>query len=119
METDFEQSTHTVMDIESGTEVFDVVLLRFYFETDGVFYNLGVVSDIQTGSNIPWNEKDENNFMRTLLAIVLLILLIVVISPILPTIFNIVIWVISLPFKFFKWLFGSSKIKKKQGRYRK
>ncbi len=41
------------------TEVEDVAILRLKFETDGQIYNLGVVSDKQTGSGIPTNKNPD------------------------------------------------------------
>lgn len=39
----------------TGELVFDVSLLRLEFKYDGQIYNLGVVSDVQTGTNKPTN----------------------------------------------------------------
>jgi len=39
----------------TGELVFDVSLLRLEFKYDGNVYNLGVVSDVQTGTNKPTN----------------------------------------------------------------
>lgn len=39
----------------TGTIVSDVTLLRLEFDYDGKIYNLGVVSDKQTGSRVPTN----------------------------------------------------------------
>lgn len=45
----------------------DVTLLRLAFETDGKIYNLGVVSDVQTGSDKPINEGSVAfNFLKWL-----------------------------------------------------
>lgn len=41
----------------TGELVFDVSLLRLEFKYDGDVYNLGVVSNIQTGSNKPTNGR--------------------------------------------------------------
>ena len=40
---------------EEFTRVGNVSILRLYFETDGLFYNLGVVDNKQTGSSQPGN----------------------------------------------------------------
>ena len=45
-----------------GTIVSDVTLLRLEFEYDGTIYNLGVVSDRQTGSGKPSNDTDFDIF---------------------------------------------------------
>ena len=45
---------------KTGTYVSDVTLLRLEFDYDGEVYNLGVVSNTQSGSNKPSNkDKDE------------------------------------------------------------
>ncbi|MDE7337067.1 MAG: hypothetical protein K2N32_03015 [Clostridia bacterium] len=44
---------------KSGTYVSDVTLLRLEFEYDGEIYNLGVVSNTQSGSNKPTNSNSE------------------------------------------------------------
>ncbi len=116
-ETDYTDNTHMIIEYEEGWEVFDVTLLRFYFEKDGQFYNLGVVADKQSGANEPlWEVTDTMGMLKTILALILVVLLIVVLSPILPSvisfiwkvikfIFKVIIWVISAPFKLIKAIF--------------
>lgn len=43
------------------TDVSEVIILRLKFEKDGVVYDLGVVDNKQTGSNIPSNDVSEGN----------------------------------------------------------
>ncbi len=45
----------------TSTLVGSVTILRLYFETDGVFYNLGVVDNKQTGSDQPVNDPDDTH----------------------------------------------------------
>jgi len=113
---------------ETQVLVSDVSILRLAFETDGVFYNLGVVDNLQSGDGNPDNYTkttfEMTDTFKVILAILLLIVLLIVLAPILPTIFNIlfaiikillkvVIWVITAPFKLI------SKVFKKQENTRK
>lgn len=86
-----------------STLVGDVMILRLKFETDGVTYNLGVIDNKQTGSDIPVNSEhfyvELNDLGKWILAIIALIVLFVVFGPILPYIIKAVVWVIMLPFK--------------------
>ena len=105
---------------ERQTLVSDVSILRLAFETDGVFYNLGVIDNYQTGDGKPDNYTkttlELTDTFKIILAILLLIILVVVLWPILPTIISvivsiikillkIVVWIISLPFKIGKAIF--------------
>ncbi len=64
----------------SGTIVSDVTLMRLEFEYDGKIYNMGVVSDKQTGSLLPTNgNKNDNKTLSAILGIVLVVVLVVVI----------------------------------------
>ena len=45
---------------EEFTRVGNVSILRLYFETDGNFYNLGVVDNKQTGSSRPSNTVEQS-----------------------------------------------------------
>ena len=105
------------------TRVKDVTVLRLYFETEGEVYNLGVVDNVQTGSETPTNpqpdfsfldewQKNLNNFFDYLKLIVVLIalgFLLWLSRPFLKVVFSFVGWVICLPFKalgkLFAWLF--------------
>lgn len=88
---------------ESYTLVGDVTILRLKFETDGITYNLGVIDNKQSGSAEPSNETEIdvslNKRGKMFLYLLLLILLIVLCAPILPCIFQGIVWIIALPFK--------------------
>ena len=98
------------------TNVTEVTVLTLNFETDGVVYNLGVVDNKNTGDGIPDNYSkttfEIKDSVKVILILLLLIVLGVFLGPILPYIIKFIIWVISLPFKFLKWLFNSSRNKK-------
>jgi len=104
------------------TTIGEVTILRLAFETNGFYYNLGVIDNKQTGDGNPDNDTKTSlelkDSFKIILAVLLLILLVVVLGPFLPTIlsvvvwifklaFKLVIWLISLPIKLFKWLFDS------------
>ena len=62
----------------SGTKVSDVTLMRLEFEYDGKIYNMGVVSDKQTGSFNPTNgNKNGNKTLSIILGCVLVVVLVV------------------------------------------
>ena len=114
-ETPFDHNIHAV-DVQTGTKVDDVTILRLKFETDGVVYNLGVVDNKQSGSIIPDNSDDLQDKFRLIIALVLLVLLVVLLAPFLPmvinvvvaiikTIFKILLFILSLPFKLLKVIF--------------
>lgn len=115
--------------------ISDVTILQLKFETFGIEYNLGVVDNKQTGDGIPdgrgitfWENllqwfKDIFNVFKIILIILLIVLLLVILAPILPIIFNalwtvlktivnIVVWVISLPFKLVNYISDKRKNKK-------
>ena len=93
----------------SGTEVYNVSILRLKFETDGKVYNLGVVDSIVTPDPEapPDNNPDEPdlgnwgewNWLKYVLVAIGAIILILLLSPILPLIVQAVFRIISLPFK--------------------
>lgn len=64
LETSVKSSQSTTMaghqTIETGTKVSEVTILRLKFETDGKVYNLGTVSNKQTGDNKPGNEPEKS-----------------------------------------------------------
>jgi len=106
-----------------STLVSNVSILRLAFETDGVYYNLGVVDNFQTGDGNPDNYIQQNleltDTFKVILAILLLIVLLVVLNPILPVIFKVIGWIITAPFKFIGWLFNLGKGSKTKTRKRK
>ena len=108
----------------SGTRVSDITILRLKFQTSGVTYNLGTVSDVVTGDLIPDNPAGvepqdpdmtwwdrllkwlKDNWYWILLAVIGIILLPVIIT-FFPTVLHGLLlllkglwWVISAPFKF-------------------
>lgn len=62
----------------SGTIVSDVTLMRLEFEYGGKIYNMGVVSDKQTGSFNPTNGGNGNKTLSLILGCVLVVVLVVV-----------------------------------------
>lgn len=77
------------------TKVSDVTILRLKFVTDGKSYNLGIVDNKQTGSDIPFGSTSSNTYdllaevLNWIMGIGLLILLVVALFYFCP-------WVISL-----------------------
>lgn len=55
----------------TGELVFDVSLLRLEFEYDGNVYNLGVVSNVQTGTNKPTNTPTSAKKVQTWVWVIL------------------------------------------------
>lgn len=125
-ETEYRKSTTSDSSIESYTIVGNVSILRLAFETEGVYYNLPVIDNKQTGDGVPDNEQtfsmELSDMFKIILALLLLIILIVLLSPFLPVIisfifkvikiiFKVVVWIISLPFKLFGFVFGRNKKK--------
>lgn len=94
-----------------GTAVSDVALLRLEFDCNGEIFNLGVVSDIQTGGKDPinkgnatWLDRLKDMFGKYF-SIALVIVLLAVLAPILPLLIQIIMAVVTLPFKFISALF--------------
>ncbi len=107
-ETEYRKVTTGDSSSESYTIVGDVSILRLAFETDGVYYDLPVIDNKQTGDGNPDNVQttvfEIADWFKILLAILLLILLLVVLWPILPIVFNIIWWLIKAVIKFAWWL---------------
>lgn len=117
-ETDYTESGDVSLQLEPlniySTLVSNISILRLAFETDGDYYNLGVVDNFQTGDGNPdGGTLDSANMFKILLMLLLLVILIVILGPILPTIISLILWVfktvlkiawwiISLPFKLFR-----------------
>lgn len=118
-ETEWQKYDHMALPRQEGTEVSEVMLLRLKFESEGTTYNLGVVDNKTTGSNIPLNPTEIDgleDMFRTLFILILLVLLAVVLSPFLPVVFNIIwtaikciskilVWLVTIPFKLIIKLF--------------
>lgn len=95
----------------SGTKVSDVTLMRLEFESEGRVLNLGVVSDIQSGSGKPTNGKEPFRlsdipwWVWVIVAVVLLIVVAIVLNilsfsfPIVKVILKAIWAVISAPFR--------------------
>lgn len=101
-----------------GTKVSEVTILRLYFETDGIIYNLGVVDNKTTGSDTPFAEADTylDDFVESLkkllkdglwwLYLLLIIILVGVLLAILvPVIIPLVKSALKLIGKAIKWMF--------------
>lgn len=108
---------------ESYTLVGDVTILRLKFETDGITYNLGVIDNKQSGSKDPSNETDFdislNKRGKMILYLLMLILLIILLAPILPYVLQVIVWIISLPFKGISAAVKSAKRRRAEKRVRK
>ncbi len=95
----------------SGTKVSDVTLMRLEFEAEGRVLNLGVVSDIQSGSGKPTNGKDPFRlsdipwWVWVIVAVVLLIVVVIVLNilslffPVVNVVLKAIWAVISAPFR--------------------
>ena len=108
-ETDF-TSTVGMYAVNEGTLVSEVTILRLKFQTDGVTYNLGVVDNKQTGSKDPFAsadtylddlEESKPNW-QVLIAVLALCLLIPILSPLLTALLDLIVWLITAPFKAIK-----------------
>ncbi len=107
----------------SYTIVSNVSILRLEFWTDGHYYNLGVVDNMQQGDMEPDNEVNQtvsvnperlNNLFKKVLMIILTILLIIILVPVLPYVIKFIVWVITFPFKLIAKAIKSIKEKRKK-----
>jgi len=106
------------------TAVSDVSIMRLAFKTDGVYYNMGVVDNKTSATpNEPSNdtsktktvlelEEDIMNIIKIILGLILLCVLCVFCQPLATILFaiakfiiNVVLWVVTLPFKLIATLF--------------
>lgn len=98
----------TRTDHEERTIVGNVSILRLKFETDGVTYNLGVIDNKQTGDGNPDNYTkttfELSDIFKYILMILLLVLLLIILASLLPTIFNIVVWLLKIIIKVVWWI---------------
>lgn len=101
------------------TQISEVTVLQLSFETEGVSYNLGVISNKQTGDGQPDNETnifyelaEWVKWLLGIVGIILLVVLVIVLFPVIVTILKglwwlikklgkIILYVISAPFKLF------------------
>ena len=100
----------------SLTLVGNVTLLRLAFETDGEYYNLGVVDNKTTGSIGPSNTTSTKTELalpgledfKELLGIILGLVALAVLAPIIPIILKLIISIFKLIFKILTipfWIF--------------
>jgi len=102
---------------EEYTIVGDVSLLRLAFETDGVYYNLGVIDNKQSGDNTPDNDTtgdievtlddDFKMFLAVIAGCVVFFLGLAIWDRVKP-VFKIIWWFLTLPFTI---LFGRRRRK--------
>ena len=97
--------------VESGTRVFDVMVLRLHFKSDGKEYNLGVVDNKQTGSVDPLGQTqttvdlvDELKSMLWIFLFVLGVIALLILLRLLSPIIKLFLGIIALPFKAIKRL---------------
>ncbi len=87
---------------------FDFDIIQLTFAKDGTLFVMPVVAnpvDIVNDITTPVVvNEDEPDWFRIILGLLALIILLIIIMPILPKIFEIIIWIISLPFKFIGWI---------------
>ena len=123
----FAETLYSVSDLGSGkdfnyTQIGNVKVMRLKFETDGQIYNLGVVSNKQTGSKDPAAVVEKEEWWQKIMMVLMLILLLValmfiwpIVSPVfrvigigIKNIFKILIWILMLPSKLFRKIFKLS-----------
>ena len=123
----FAETLYSVSDLGSGedfnyTQVGNVKVMRLKFETNGQIYNLGVVSNKQTGSKDPVAVVEEQEWWQKIMMVLMLILLLLAlifvwpfISPVIKIIwqgikgiFKVLIWILMLPSKLFRKIFKLS-----------
>ncbi|MBP3605383.1 MAG: hypothetical protein J6J66_02175 [Clostridia bacterium] len=106
-----------------ATRVFEIAFFRMAFIYDGVYYNLGVVDDKQTGSNqpditVPQNYDDEWEKLLFWIALIAVVVFIIfffgpvltmckMIFSCLAALLQVVWWCVSLPFRVLKRLLSS------------
>ena len=94
------------------------MILRLKFATNGIVYNLGVVSDKVT----PDNESDggdifpeeEDNWWDKLFSALMVIGLIILLAPALPYVFKVIWFIVCLPFKAIEALIKAFKKNKRK-----
>ena len=123
----------------TGELVFDVSLLRLEFKYDGNVYNLGVVSDVQTGTNKPTNGDGFDFFawladklgipvwtakaiFYGIIALIVLAIALPVLSAFFPVVGQVLLWIvkklglglwwiISAPFRLIALILKSRKMR--------
>lgn len=93
--------------------VSEVAILRLEFITDGITYNLGIISNKQTGSTTPINteklEVELTDDFWGFLKILLIIVGVLILCVSLPYVIKFLGFVLKIIIAPFKWIFGSSK----------
>ena len=88
--------------LKKYTTVKDVTLLRLKFISGGKTYNLGVLDNKQSGSNLPDNENslylELKEEIKVILAIVLLLAFIVICFPLIKLLFKVIFVVLKFIF---------------------
>lgn len=107
-ESDYIEYEHTVSGTPSlvdSTLVSNVSILRLAFETDGVYYNLGVVDNFQTGDRNPDNNPmGVLDMFKIILMLLLIVVLVAILGPFLPTVISFLIWIIKIALKIVFWI---------------
>lgn len=112
---------------ETGTRIKDVTILRLYFKSDGITYNLGAVSDKVNESSMPSNnERDPLTVvpwyiwlilvLLIIAAIIVLLIFFPVLRPIFLAIGKMLVWLVLAPFRLIAWLIKkiSAAVKRRQ-----
>lgn len=121
LETGWQRNSSAASATIRWTDVSEVSILRLEFISEGVTYNVGVVSDIVTGSPSPGGVASFSGGCskmnwKTILWLIGGIVLAIILSPVLPYIVRFLIWVISFPVKA---IASSTKMIKSARRQRK
>lgn len=78
-------------------DVSNVSIINLKFETNGKVFNLGVVDNMQSGSDKPSNDYGEDvgwaDWVKWLVSVLVMILILFLLIPFFPIIFPIVVWV--------------------------
>ena len=109
LETDYYFRNYNTIQYHDYTDISKVTVIRMHFlDILGREYNLGVVSDRVNPDSIPDGKGGGFNYLKIqqILAIICLLILLFILQTtgILPLLGKLFIWIISLPFKFLKWL---------------
>ncbi len=117
-ETEYRYMSGTGSSLTQSTLISEVTILRLKFETEGKVYNLGVVDNKQSGdltvpdntntNEIEFPDLSKADWLKWIGLIVIVFLLL----PLLPFIVKVIVFVISLPFRFVKSISGAIKKKK-------
>ena len=115
LETDYRVSKvpmqGSYIEHEVHYRVNEVTILRLSFLDDGIQYNMGVVSNIISGDEVPDNEKESvpDWFITLLIVVAILVLLVLlwllsIAAPVLKPVLSALVWILLLPFKLLWWL---------------